>query len=110
MDINTLEIGNRIRIRREELNITRNQLAELLDVTTKFCSDIESGAKGMSIKTLIKLSSILYVSTDYILFGEHVEKEKTPFTIFSESIPPNQADYYLRICNEINQLNSNSKH
>lgn len=104
MEVNTLEIGNRIRMRREELNITRNQLADMLDVTTKFCSDIELGAKGMSLKTLVKLSEILYVSTDYILFGNQEETEKTPFTIFSESIPSEHSDYYLRICSEIKKL------
>ena len=63
-------IGARIRKQREYMGFTREQFAELLDVTPKFCSDIELGVKGMSIPTLCKISRILRLSTDYILFGK----------------------------------------
>jgi 5-methylcytosine-specific restriction enzyme subunit McrC len=42
--------GSRIRAQRELLGYTREQLAEKLDVSTKFCSDIELGVKGVSIQ------------------------------------------------------------
>jgi len=38
--INYHEMGIRIRKQRELLGYTREQLAEKLDVSTKFCSDI----------------------------------------------------------------------
>ena len=63
-------IGARIRKQREYMGLTREQLAELVDVTPKFCSDIELGVKGVSVPTLYKLSKTLMLSTDYILFGE----------------------------------------
>lgn len=63
-------IGQRIRRQREYLGYTREQFAEMLDVTPKFCSDIELGVKGMSVPTLCKISKILRLKTDYILFGE----------------------------------------
>ncbi len=63
------EIGGRIRKQREYLGFTREHFAELLDVTPKFCSDIELGVKGMSVPTLCKISKTLRLSTDYILFG-----------------------------------------
>lgn len=63
-------IGARIRKQREYMDFTREQFAELLDVTPKFCSDIELGVKGMSVPTLCKISRILRLPTDYILFGK----------------------------------------
>jgi len=63
-------IGNRIRRQREFLGYTREVLAEMIDVTTKFCSDIELGLKGMSIPTLCRIAGVLHLSVDYILFGE----------------------------------------
>ena len=45
-------IGKRIRQQREYMGFTREQFAEQIDVTPKFCSDIETGAKGMSVPTL----------------------------------------------------------
>ncbi|MBR1972420.1 MAG: helix-turn-helix transcriptional regulator [Oscillospiraceae bacterium] len=67
------EIGSRIRTQREYMGLTREQLAEKIEITPKFCSDIELGVKGMSVPTLCRLSQILGLSTDYILFGE-IEK------------------------------------
>lgn len=62
-------MGERIRTHREELNISREQLAEQLDVSSKFISDIEYGIRGVSLKRLVLLSSSLLISVDYILFG-----------------------------------------
>lgn len=59
------DMGARIRAQRERLGYTREQLAEKLDVSTKFCSDIELGIKGISIQTLAKLSDLLCLRTDY---------------------------------------------
>ncbi len=67
--MNWANIGSRIRRQREYLGYTREQFAELLDVTPKFCSDIELGVKGMSVPTLCKIAGSLRLSTDYILFG-----------------------------------------
>lgn len=72
-NINYHEMGNRIRKQRELLGYTREQLAEKLEVSTKFCSDIELGVKGVSIQTLSKLSELLCLRTDYILFGDKID-------------------------------------
>ena len=65
------EIGNRIRVQRELLGYTREEFAEKLNVSSKFCADIEIGVKGMSLDTLCKISNILMLTTDYILFGKN---------------------------------------
>jgi len=65
------EIGYRIREQRELLGYTRESLAEKLNVSPKFCADIENGVKGMSIETLCKISKELMLTTDYILFGRN---------------------------------------
>lgn len=62
-------IGRRVRLRRDSLGITRDRLAEAIDVTPKFIQDIEYGHKGMSIETLTRLSQVLGITTDYILKG-----------------------------------------
>ena len=57
------DIGSRIRRQREYLGYTREQFAELLDVTPKFCSDIELGVKGMSVRLLILCGFLLTISS-----------------------------------------------
>ena len=63
-------IGARIRKQREYMGLSREQLAERINVTPKFCSDIELGNKGMSVETLCRLATTLRMSCDYILYGE----------------------------------------
>ena len=88
-----LAIGTRIRSQREYLGYTREQLAEYLGVTPKFCSDIELGAKGMSVPTLCKISKILRLKTDYILFGKREVKFSEPLTLLLESCTDKERTY-----------------
>ena len=87
------EIGNRIRLQREFLGYTRDYLAEQLSVSTNFCRDIEIGAKGMSIQTLAKLSHILKLSVDYILFGETDDKDSEPLFLMLNACKPEKRKY-----------------
>lgn len=66
-ELNRKEMGNKIRACREELDMTREQLAERIDVSSKFIADIEYGDKGISLKKFYLLSQIFSVSTDYLL-------------------------------------------
>ena len=88
-----LAIGARIRSQREYLGYTREQLAEYLGVTPKFCSDIELGAKRMSVPTLCKISKILRLKTDYILFGKREVKFSEPLSLLLESCTDTERIY-----------------
>ena len=69
------EMGRRIRSRREYFGLSRENLAEALDVSPQFVADIEYGNKGVSIKRLYMLCQILKVSADYILAGERIDEK-----------------------------------
>lgn len=86
-------VGSRIRKQREYLGYTREQLAEQLDVSTKFCSDIELGVKGMSIPTLCKIARILRLSTDYILFGTLEQSGAEPLELLLKSCSKAERHY-----------------
>ncbi len=49
--------------------MTQEVLAEKLDMSTQYISDVERGATGISVGTLISLCEELNASSDYILFG-----------------------------------------
>lgn len=86
-------IGGRIRRQREFLGYTREQFAELLDVTPKFCADIELGVKGMSVQTLCRISQILRLSTDFILFGKENSGGSAPIAQLLRSCSPSEQAY-----------------
>lgn len=65
--------GHRIRVLREKRGFTREQLAELSNISTKFLYEIETGQKGFSARTLSKLSESLSTHSDYIIRGEMLD-------------------------------------
>ena len=69
-ELNKVAIGRRIRTVREARNLTREQLAEKIDVSPQFIADVEYGNKGVSIRTLFQLSQVLKVSAEYLLSGQ----------------------------------------
>lgn len=69
------EMGNRIIERRKKLGLTQEALAEKGDVTTQFVSYAESGKRAMRPENLLKMSSALEVSADYLLTGDIIDKD-----------------------------------
>ena len=68
-----VEIGARARQAREQANMTQERLAERLECSPQFISDMERGVVGISLSTLKKLCLTLGVSSDSILFGTESE-------------------------------------
>lgn len=68
--MDTVEIGMRIKKQRQLLNYTREELAEIVNITPRFCYDLELGNKKMSVDTLCSMKNALHVSADYLLYGE----------------------------------------
>lgn len=67
------EAGIRIMLLRDKYLYTREDLARITGLSTKFLYEIEVGRKGFSARTLHVLSEVFDVSCDYILTG----KDKT---------------------------------
>ena len=70
------EAGKRIMERRKKLGLTQEQLAERSEVTTQFVSYAESGKRAMRAENLMKIAAALEVSTDYLLTGDIIDKDK----------------------------------
>lgn len=63
-----IQIGERIKLARETAELTQEQLAERVDVSPQYVSDLERGVVGISIPTLKRVCVALHVSSDQILF------------------------------------------
>ena len=76
-----LAAGDRIRLKRTLLGLTQDEMAERINRAPKYYADIERGSCGMSIETLMALSSSLNMSLDYIIYGKNFsENEKEQHT------------------------------
>lgn len=69
------EIGQRIIDRRKQLGLTQEALVEKGEMTTQFVSYAESGKRAMRPENLLKISSALGVSADYLLTGDVIDKD-----------------------------------
>ena len=92
-ELNFVAIGSRIKKQREFLGYTREYLAEQISVSTNFCRDIEIGAKGMSIQTLIKVSSTLKLSLDYIVLGKSTDEDIESLSLMLKSCNKDKRKY-----------------
>ena len=63
------DIGKRIKLIRQNLNMSKEDFAKLLGVTGQYVGILEKGKSYLSIDKLKKLCEISNLSSDYILFG-----------------------------------------
>lgn len=87
------DIGSRIVNRRKELNYTQEQIAEQMNVSIQMISNLERGNKAIRIDNLVKLCSILDVSTDYILTGKRCDNDLELLAAKISKL--NEADYEM---------------
>ena len=78
MDKLLKEIGKRVRKARLAKGLSQAQLAETLNISPPYVSNIETGKHIMKITTLIKLTEALGVSNDWLL--RNATREADGFT------------------------------
>lgn len=64
-----IQIGARIKKARERAGMTQEHMAELIDVSVQYVSDLERGKTGASVSTIIKICRTLQTSSDELLLG-----------------------------------------
>lgn len=84
-----MSIGERIRRRRQELNLTQRDLAESLSLTPQHISAIEQDKRAPSLSSLARLAEQLGVTIDYIVTGKE--------NLITNSIPAIKADKKLTL-------------
>lgn len=102
------EIGNRIAERRKQLGLTQEALAEKGEMTPQFVSYAEAGKRAMRPENLLKISSALEVSADYLLTGEIVDKDLLVLADKLRSLTPSQLRIVESIIDECNKLFQNN--
>lgn len=99
-----LVVGKRIAERRKKLGWTQEELAEKGDVTPQFVSYAESGKRAMRPENLLKISSALGVSADYLLTGEIIDKDLILLSDKLRRLSPAQIRIVESVIDECNAL------
>ena len=90
--------------RRKKLGLIQEALAEKGKVTTQFVSYAESGKRAMRPENLLKISSALEVSADYLLTGEIIDKDLLILSDKLRRLTPSQVRTVEAIIDECNNL------
>lgn len=62
-----VNMGDKLHSLRTEMKLTQKQVADRIGLAISAVSSYESGTRYPSYETLIKLSRMFHVSTDYLL-------------------------------------------
>lgn len=85
-----IQIGEQIRIARENARLTQEQLAERIDVSPQYISDLERGVVGISLQTLKRFCISMGVSSDQILFAAHPDNDVSAVAEKCRRLSPKQ--------------------
>ena len=68
-----IQIGRRLRKKREQAGYTREKLGELCSLSPRFIANIELGDSTFSLDSLMNVCRVLSCSSDYLLFGDSID-------------------------------------
>lgn len=100
-NLNYIQIGQRIKVKRKELKLTQEKLSEIIDVSSSYVSEIERGCGVCSLPTIVKIASTLDLSLDYLIFGMNKNNSNAIFGEILKTIPEKNHDLYFSLCQNI---------
>lgn len=65
-----MKFGQKVKSRREELGYTQEELAKKIRTTQPYISRLERGHFNPSMNMIVKISTALFISVDYLLLDE----------------------------------------
>ena len=68
-----MQLGARIKARREELQWTQDVLGQRAGISKGFLSDLENGKRGISAEKLLDLARVMGVTLDFLMTGDEAE-------------------------------------
>ncbi|MEL7565918.1 MAG: helix-turn-helix transcriptional regulator [Dehalobacterium sp.] len=63
-------IGHRIREERGKLGLSREEFAEIIELSDYYVGQLERGQRQMSLPVLVKVANCLHISLDQLVFGK----------------------------------------
>ena len=72
--MNYSSIGDKIRRLRKENNLTQEVLAEQLDISYTYLSQVERGVRGINVDNLVLIANRFNISIDYLL-SDYLNKD-----------------------------------
>lgn len=100
-----MDIGDRLRERREEMGLTQKQAAKLLNISETFYGEMERGNKRLSIERILEVREKMDIDPTWLLTGK-VVKPSLVTEMFREC-PPEKKETLKNLLMELGKMNRN---
>ena len=100
-NIDYKEMGKRIQNKRKLLKITQEHLAETIDVSPSYISEIERGTSICSLSVLVDISNVLDMNLDNLIKGITENNIDYSFSEIIKDIPEKNRKLFIKICKNI---------
>ncbi len=94
-------MGQRIRLRRKELGLTQEKLAEKADISSSHVGEIERGTSICSIAVLVNIANILDLNLDTLIKGINHENIDNAFSEILGTLSKDNKELYIKLCENI---------
>lgn len=102
-EINYKEIGKRIKEGRKKVGMTQEKLAEKIDVSPSYISEIERGSSICSLQVLVDIAHILNLNLEFLVNDISENNIDSSFAEILNEIPKNYQKLYVTICKNISK-------
>ena len=97
----TIKIGKKLQAIRNSNGYTQEKLAEQIDVSPSYISEIERGSSICSLQVLVDIADVLHLNLDSLVNGINENNIDSSFTEILNDIPKRYHDLYITICKNI---------
>lgn len=103
--INYVAIGRRVKKYRIQANMTQSELAEKLNISVSYVSQIERGNAEVSLKRLEEIANIINTKLEYLVADSSNNTNLSDNSIIelTKSWTPEQTSTLLKIINELDE-------
>ncbi len=110
MNKNLKYIGENVRAARKSRGLTLEQLAEMCNLSESFLGIAERGSSGFSVESIIKIATILNITTDELLMpNSSFEIEDSNRLVTLQTMLKNSEEFELEFFIDFLKLYKNNK-
>ena len=82
-----ITVGNNLKAYRLSRNMTQEELAELVGISTSFCANIERGKKGVSMFVLRDFADALGITANHLLYDGNINQRLVNIAVLLRNKP-----------------------
>ena len=94
-------MGRRIREKRNEVKLTQEKLAEMIDISPSHIGEIERGTSVCSLEVLVNIATALDLNLDTLVKGINSQNVGQAFSEILETLSGDNKELYIKLCENI---------